>query len=198
MKGFVYKIVNGHSDHYHKVYIGSTTHDLETRFSRHKSKAKTNRFIRNKLYNLMNDIGHEYFEITELASFEIGSNSLDFIVKEKLKKHEQLFIDEFPKESLLNSMNSTASGSQNFEFAIPINLHVHETYKKYHDDYNKSYYKKYESQKTKCSCGSSYNRFTIANHRSSRKHINHMRSSKHMRNLLDLGNSSSSSENEMA
>ncbi len=63
-KAKIYKIINDIDD---KIYIGSTTQPLNERFCHHKCDAKKAKH--SKLYQHMNDLGFDHFEIELLEEY---------------------------------------------------------------------------------------------------------------------------------
>ncbi len=174
--GRIYKINNSKND---KVYIGSTFETLDNRFYKHKSKKKLR--PNELLYELINEIGEQYFSIILLEEIEVGN-------KKQLLKLEDKYINEFRgqhPELCLNKNNPAPTIEMKkatkkiYYFkhrdktykarraCITKNKESHEKYKTYMREYGKN------RSRTLCECGVNVtdNKSSIRDHNKTNKHI---------------------------
>lgn len=99
--GRIYKLVNDVDD---KLYIGSTTLPLNTRFSLHKYDA--GRFGNRPVYAHFNAIGWDHVRIEELERFPCGSNI-------ELNARERYWYDQC--NPMLNAQRPQVSSDEHIE-----------------------------------------------------------------------------------
>ena len=96
-KGRIYKVIN---DVNNIIYIGSTTQDIKSRLSQHKSKSK--HIERDSIvYIGMRAVGSDHFSIVLIELFPCKS-------KEELEAREYAIIATYDKDALYNTRHSNA------------------------------------------------------------------------------------------
>lgn len=192
-EGKIYRIITKHSD---KVYVGSTTQEIDDRFASHSSS-----------YKLWKNGGTHY--VTVYSLFELGPDDVSIELledvccgtREELLARERYYIENS------NSINKIIPGRTQKEYKQANKEHIKEKSVEYYNQNRDSIIEKagnYRSQHREkireknnkqiiCSCGG---RYTVANK------AMHMKSKKHFlanfiqKNLIEVWDETSESEYE--
>ena len=96
MTTFIGKVYKVTCHHCNLIYIGSTKQPLSKRFSLHKSNARQHKTCHRCLYEHMNEVGFENFNIILIETFEN-------VNREQLRAHEDRFICKY--DTVKNGLN---------------------------------------------------------------------------------------------
>ncbi len=163
-KGKIYKITNDYND---DVYVGSTCDTLVKRFSSHKSHINCVRVVNIPLYVLMREIGTDRFRIELIENYPCED-------KYQLRQREGYFIRQFGNlNRQIAGRTKKENKEDNKEKLKEKTLEYRKENREQILEKQRNYYcSKIEDlkQKVMCECGCEITRYSINNHKNTKRH----------------------------